>query len=66
MTNLQCVPVDHALKNVPLNPMPQMLKRTVTREDKGISVIIQLFLIQSHVREWRNVFVWHLPIYFLE
>lgn len=46
--------------------MPVMLKRTINREDKGTSVIIQLFRIQAHVRDWRNAVVWHLLIYFLE
>lgn len=47
--------------DISLYPKPLMLKRTTTREDKGMSVITQFFQIQAHVREWDNVFVWHLP-----
>lgn len=43
-----------------------MLKKAVSREDNGISVITQLFQIQAHIREWRNDFAWHLLTYFLE
>lgn len=51
MPKLQCLPVKEPYENEPLCPVPLTLERTTIREDKAVSVIIQLFSIQARVRK---------------